>query len=80
MFRETYQRKHARREDYKCQGEYYYFFLHLIPSVFTYLIGLLVFVQIVKRQKKGKTVSAGYGFVEFDSVETADTACKALQV
>ncbi|CAO2816369.1 unnamed protein product [Amaranthus hypochondriacus] len=41
--------------------------------------GKIISVRIVKRQKKGKTVSAGYGFVEFDSVETADTACKALQ-
>ncbi|XP_057521728.1 multiple RNA-binding domain-containing protein 1-like isoform X3 [Amaranthus tricolor] len=41
--------------------------------------GKIISVRIVKRQKKSKTVSSGYGFVEFDSVETANNACKALQ-
>ena len=33
-----------------------------------------------KHVKKGKTVSMGFGFVEFDSVETATGVCKDLQV
>ena len=33
-----------------------------------------------KHIKKGKNVSMGFGFVEFDSVETATSVCKDLQV
>lgn len=33
-----------------------------------------------KHVKKGKNVSMGFGFVEFDSVETATGVCKDLQV
>jgi RNA recognition motif-containing protein len=35
---------------------------------------------VKKHVKKGKTVSMGFGFVEFDSVETATGVCKDLQV
>lgn len=31
-------------------------------------------------KKHGKDVSRGYGFVEFDSMETATNVCKDLQV
>lgn len=30
--------------------------------------------------KNGKNVSMGFGFIEFDSVETATNVCKDLQV
>jgi multiple RNA-binding domain-containing protein 1 len=30
--------------------------------------------------KKGKNVSMGFGFIEFDSVETATNICRDLQV
>lgn len=36
--------------------------------------------QIKKHLKNGKNVSMGFGFIEFDSVETAASACKDLQV
>jgi multiple RNA-binding domain-containing protein 1 len=35
---------------------------------------------VKKHVKKGKNVSMGFGFVEFDSVETATGVCKDLQV
>lgn len=33
-----------------------------------------------KHKKDGKDVSMGFGFIEFDSVETANIVCKDLQV
>lgn len=33
-----------------------------------------------KHVKNGKNVSMGFGFIEFDSVETATNVCKDLQV
>jgi multiple RNA-binding domain-containing protein 1 len=35
---------------------------------------------VTKYVKKGKSVSMGFGFVEFDSVETATGVCKDLLV
>lgn len=37
-------------------------------------------LQVKKHIKNGKNVSMGFGFVEFDSVETATSVCKDLQV
>lgn len=38
-------------------------------------------MQIKKKQSKtGKPLSMGFGFVEFDSVDTAKTVCQTLQV
>lgn len=37
-------------------------------------------VQVKKHSKNGKNVSMGFGFLEFDCVETAVTVCKDLQV
>jgi multiple RNA-binding domain-containing protein 1 len=34
---------------------------------------------VKKHVKNGKNVSMGFGFVEFDSVETATSVCKDLQ-
>ena len=39
-----------------------------------------LYVQVKKHMKKGKNLSMGFGFVEFDSVETATEVCKGLQV
>lgn len=36
--------------------------------------------QIMKHVKNGKNVSSGYGFLEFDSVETATSVFRDLQV
>ncbi|GJN01790.1 hypothetical protein PR202_ga19087 [Eleusine coracana subsp. coracana] len=36
-------------------------------------------VEVKKHVKNGKNVSMGFGFVEFDSVETATSVCKDLQ-
>ncbi|CAD6259656.1 unnamed protein product [Miscanthus lutarioriparius] len=41
--------------------------------------GSLKSATVKKHVKKGKTVSMGFGFVEFDSVETATGVCKDLQ-
>ncbi|KAJ3693957.1 hypothetical protein LUZ60_009437 [Juncus effusus] len=41
--------------------------------------GTIKSVKIKKHLKNGKNVSMGFGFVEFDSVETATNACKDLQ-
>ncbi|URD75561.1 hypothetical protein MUK42_08678 [Musa troglodytarum] len=35
--------------------------------------------KVKKHQKNGKDVSMGFGFVEFDSVETATSVCEDLQ-
>ncbi|XP_042520467.1 multiple RNA-binding domain-containing protein 1 isoform X2 [Macadamia integrifolia] len=35
--------------------------------------------KIKKHQKNGKTLSMGFGFIEFDSVETATNVCRDLQ-
>lgn len=38
-------------------------------------------MQIKKKQSKtGKPLSMGFGFVEFDSVDTSRAACQTLQV
>ncbi|KAJ8763754.1 hypothetical protein K2173_003536 [Erythroxylum novogranatense] len=42
--------------------------------------GKILSVRIKKHLKSGKNVSMGFGFVEFDSVETATNICKDLQV
>jgi RNA recognition motif-containing protein len=40
-----------------------------------------LWMQIKKKQSKaGKPLSMGFGFVEFDSVDTAKTVCQTLQV
>ncbi|XP_064986006.1 multiple RNA-binding domain-containing protein 1-like [Musa acuminata AAA Group] len=41
--------------------------------------GTIKSVKVKKHQKKGKDVSMGFGFIEFDSVETATSVCKDLQ-
>ncbi|KAL6652046.1 hypothetical protein ACP70R_010971 [Stipagrostis hirtigluma subsp. patula] len=41
--------------------------------------GSLKSVKVKKHVKNGKNVSMGFGFVEFDSVETATSVCKDLQ-
>lgn len=42
-------------------------------------IGSLKSATVKKHIKKGKNVSMGFGFVEFDSIETATSVCKDLQ-
>lgn len=37
-------------------------------------------MQVKKHLKNGKNVSMGFGFIEFDSVETATNVCADLQV
>jgi RNA recognition motif-containing protein len=37
-------------------------------------------MQVKKHLKNGKNVSMGFGFIEFDSVETAINVCRDLQV
>lgn len=37
-------------------------------------------MQVKKHLKNGKNVSMGFGFLEFDSVETATNVCRDLQV
>ncbi|KAJ6388412.1 hypothetical protein OIU77_026896 [Salix suchowensis] len=41
--------------------------------------GRIQSVRIKKHMKKGKNVSMGFGFIEFDSVETATNICRDLQ-
>ncbi|XP_042026020.1 multiple RNA-binding domain-containing protein 1-like [Salvia splendens] len=41
--------------------------------------GKILSVRIKKHVKNGKTLSMGFGFVEFDSVDTALKVCKDLQ-
>ncbi|KAK1304495.1 Polyadenylate-binding protein RBP47C' [Acorus calamus] len=41
--------------------------------------GVIRSVKIKKHLKNGKNVSMGFGFIEFDSVETATKVCKDLQ-
>lgn len=37
-------------------------------------------MQVKKHEKNGKNVSMGFGFIQFDSVETATNICRDLQV
>ncbi|XP_056849505.1 multiple RNA-binding domain-containing protein 1 [Raphanus sativus] len=41
--------------------------------------GKILSVKIIKHVKKGKCLSTGYGFVEFDSIETATSVYRDLQ-
>ncbi|KAL8508685.1 hypothetical protein ACS0TY_019075 [Phlomoides rotata] len=41
--------------------------------------GKILSVRVKKHVKNGKTVSMGFGFIEFDSVDTAVKVCKDLQ-
>ncbi|WCJ41769.1 Multiple RNA-binding domain-containing protein 1 [Euphorbia peplus] len=41
--------------------------------------GKILSVRIKKHLKNGKNLSMGFGFIEFDSVETATSVCTALQ-
>ncbi|TKY65528.1 Multiple RNA-binding domain-containing protein 1 [Spatholobus suberectus] len=41
--------------------------------------GAILSVKVKKHLKNGKNVSRGYGFVEFDSTETATNVCRDLQ-
>ncbi|CAO2832043.1 unnamed protein product [Amaranthus hypochondriacus] len=41
--------------------------------------GKILSVRIKKHVKNGKNVSMGFGFVEFDSIETATNVCRDLQ-
>ncbi|KAE8707963.1 multiple RNA-binding domain-containing protein 1-like isoform X3 [Hibiscus syriacus] len=38
-----------------------------------------IIIWVKKHMKNGKQVSMGYGFIEFDSVETASNVCRDLQ-
>ncbi|XWS16066.1 hypothetical protein CRYUN_Cryun34aG0053500 [Craigia yunnanensis] len=42
--------------------------------------GIIKSVRVKKHLKNGKQVSMGYGFIEFDSVETATNVCRDLQI
>ena len=37
-------------------------------------------IQVKKHVKNGKNVSMGFGFIEFDSMDTAMNVCRDLQV
>ncbi|KAL3523166.1 hypothetical protein ACH5RR_016000 [Cinchona calisaya] len=41
--------------------------------------GRILSVRVKKHLKKGKNVSMGFGFIEFDSVDTAMNVCRDLQ-
>ncbi|XP_024158327.1 multiple RNA-binding domain-containing protein 1 [Rosa chinensis] len=41
--------------------------------------GRILSAKVKKHLKKGKNLSMGFGFVEFDSVETTTEVCKSLQ-
>ncbi|GAB4829474.1 hypothetical protein Ancab_019147 [Ancistrocladus abbreviatus] len=41
--------------------------------------GTILSIRIKKHLKNGKNVSMGFGFIEFDSVETAANVCRDLQ-
>ncbi|XP_006446262.2 LOW QUALITY PROTEIN: multiple RNA-binding domain-containing protein 1 [Citrus clementina] len=41
--------------------------------------GRILSVKVKKHLKNGKNVSMGFGFIEFDSVETATNVCRDLQ-
>ncbi|KAK0599521.1 hypothetical protein LWI29_006021 [Acer saccharum] len=41
--------------------------------------GSIISVRVKKHLKNGKNVSMGFGFIEFDSMETAGYVCKDLQ-
>ncbi|KAJ6843516.1 multiple RNA-binding domain-containing protein 1 [Iris pallida] len=41
--------------------------------------GILKSAKVKKHLKNGKNVSMGFGFIEFDSIETATAACRDLQ-
>ena len=49
-------------------------------SLFLNISLLIHHEQIMKHVKNGKNVSSGYGFLEFDSVETATSVFRDLQV
>lgn len=53
---------------------------HLSENCIQLHLLLFSHVQVKKHLKNGKNVSMGFGFLEFDCVETAVTVCKALQV
>lgn len=55
---------------------------YLLYSTFLFfLIMLYVYpFQIKQHLKNGKNVSMGFGFIEFDSMETATSVCRDLQV
>ncbi|CAK9144578.1 unnamed protein product [Ilex paraguariensis] len=42
-------------------------------------VGKIRSVRVKKHLKNGKNVSMGFGFIEFDSVDTATAVCKDLQ-
>ncbi|KAK8664519.1 hypothetical protein V6N13_084305 [Hibiscus sabdariffa] len=52
-----------------------------LKSHFTELVkeGRVKSIRVKKHLKNGKQVSMGYGFIEFDSVETATNVCRDLQ-
>ncbi|XP_050292584.1 multiple RNA-binding domain-containing protein 1 [Quercus robur] len=41
--------------------------------------GRILSVKVKKHEKNGKNVSMGFGFIQFDSVETATNICRDLQ-
>ncbi|KAL7120560.1 hypothetical protein ACP275_02G129100 [Erythranthe tilingii] len=41
--------------------------------------GNILSVRVKKHMKNGKNVSMGFGFIEFDSIDTAVTVCRDLQ-
>ncbi|KAL4291182.1 hypothetical protein GQ457_14G008020 [Hibiscus cannabinus] len=52
-----------------------------LKNHFTELVkeGKIKSIRVKKHVKNGKQVSMGYGFIEFDSVETATNVCRDLQ-
>lgn len=61
--------------------------VYLIPTVhfvdlkkFNCFLALFFDCQVKKQIKKGQHVSMGFGFLEFDSVETSTSVCSNLQV
>ncbi|KAK8608225.1 hypothetical protein V6N13_023654 [Hibiscus sabdariffa] len=52
-----------------------------LKNHFTELVkeGKIKSIRVKKHMKNGKQVSMGYGFIEFDSVETATNVCRDLQ-
>lgn len=53
--------------------------MHIWPCYSLVMI-YSVTMQVKKHLKNGKNVSMGFGFLEFDSVETAANICRDLQV
>lgn len=55
-------------------------FLMIICHSIPVFLSMSGHMQVKKHLKNGKNVSMGFGFIEFDSVETAANVCTDLQV